>query len=99
MHNRKQDQDGRSPPQKDMEGGFATTAAAMIAMLAAPALNEITAPYVIWLAQKNYSQDFVELIAIAWMIACFPFVFFSARAGIVAAITISSMYVSYRVFI
>lgn len=87
---------GGKRPEDDLKGGFATTAAAMIAMLVAPALNEMTAPYVIWLAQKNYSQDFVELITIAWMITCFPFVFFAARAGIYYALTAAGVYLAYR---
>lgn len=89
------DPGGRGPGD-DLKGGFATTAAAMIAMLASPALNEVTAPYVIWLAQRSYPRDVVELITIAWMVACFPFVFFAARAGIGAALTVAGVYLAYR---
>ncbi|CAN0543578.1 unnamed protein product, partial [Ectocarpus sp. 8 AP-2014] len=42
---------GKRGPGDDLKGGFATTAAVMIAMLASPALNEVTAPYVVWLAE------------------------------------------------
>ena len=45
----------------DLKGGFATTAAAMIAMLASPALNEVTAPYVVWLAERSYPRDVVRV--------------------------------------
>lgn len=87
---------GKNSPGDDMKGGFATTAAAMIAMLASPALNEVTTPYVIWLAERNYPTDIVELIRVAWMVACFPFVFFAARAGISAALTVAGVYLAYR---
>ena len=80
----------------DMENGFATTLAFMIAMLASPALNEVTAPYVIMLAQRSYRADFVALIEIAWMLCCWPLTFFAARAGIIAALTVSTFYAGYR---
>lgn len=87
---------GNRGPGDDLKGGFATTAAAMIAILASPALNEVTAPYVIWLAERSYPRDVVEIMRIAWMIACFPFVFFAARAGIGAALTVAGVYLAYR---
>ncbi len=87
---------GNRGPGDDLKGGFATTAAAMIAMLASPALNEVTAPYVVWLAERSYPRDVVEIIGIAWMIACFPFVFFAARAAIGAALTVAGVYLAYR---
>lgn len=85
-----------SGPADDLSGGFATTAAAMIAMIASPALDEATSQYVILLAQKSYAPDIVQLIEVAWMIACFPFVFFAARAGITAALTVAGVYLAYR---
>jgi hypothetical protein len=87
---------GGRGPGDDLKGGFATTAAAMIAMLASPALNEVTVPYVIWLAERSYPRDVVELIRIAWMIACFPFVYYAAKAGIGAALTVAGVYLAYR---
>ncbi|MEM7547590.1 MAG: hypothetical protein AAF367_18850 [Pseudomonadota bacterium] len=87
---------GDRSPLDDLKGGFATTAAAMLAMLVAPSLDEITAPYVIYLAQQSYPADAVDLIDIAWTVACYPFVFFAARAGIAGALTVAGMYLAYR---
>lgn len=86
----------RGPGDEGLKGGFAMTAAAMIAMLASPALNEVTAPYVIWVAERSYPRDVVKLIRIAWMIACFPFVYYAAKAGIGAALTVAGVYLAYR---
>ena len=80
----------------DWQGGFATTAAAMIAMLVSPAMDEATAPYVIWLAERSYPRDVAEIIRIAWMMACFPFVYFAAKAAIGAALTMAGVYIAYR---
>lgn len=96
MNNRDMRENPRNGPSGDLQGGFATTAAAMIAMIAAPALNEMTATHVIWIAQKNYPPNIVYIIELAWMIACFPFVFFAARAGIAAALTVAGVYLAYR---
>lgn len=75
---------------------FATTAAAMVAMPASPALNEVTAPYMILLAERSYPRDVVQIFQVVWMVACFPFVFFAARAGIGAALTVAGVYLAYR---
>jgi len=97
MHTNRPDFDpGNRGPGDDLKGGFATTAAVMISMLTSPSLNEFTSPYVIWLAQRSYSPDFVEWFRLAWMIACFPFVFFAARAAIGAALTVAGVYLAYR---
>ncbi|MBO4168851.1 hypothetical protein [Cereibacter azotoformans] len=96
MRNQDHQGNGNGLPRNDMQGGFATTSAAMIAMIAAPALDEATAEYVILLAQRSYAPDIVQLIEVAWMIACFPFVFFAARAGINAALTVAGIYLAYR---
>ncbi len=87
---------GPRSPMDDIKGGFATTAAAMIAVLLATPFNALTAPYVISLAQKSYSQDVVHLIGIAWMLMSYPFVFFAARASIIAALTTAAVYLIYR---
>jgi hypothetical protein len=96
MNNRDMRDYPKKGPAADLEGGFATTAAGMLAMIAAPAMYEMTAKHVVWLAQKSYSQEFVHIIEFAWMIACFPFVFFAARAGIAAALTVAGVYLAYR---
>ena len=80
----------------DIKGGFATTAAAMVAILLGSPFNAMTAPYVIALAEKNYSYEVVDLIGITWMILAYPFVFFAARAGIIAALTTAGVYLAYR---
>lgn len=76
----------------DMDNGFATTLAFMIAILASPALNEFTVPYVILIAQRSYQPDFVALIEKVWMVCCWPLTFFAARAGIIAALSVMTVY-------
>lgn len=95
---RNQDEGGNGKKRSlfDMDNGFATTLAAMISMLASPALNEFTAPYVIWLAQRSYPPDLVELIRVVWMFCCWPLTFFAAHAGTVAAMSILTLYVVQR---
>lgn len=89
------------PPQSrslidEFKGGFTTVLAAMIAVLLATPFNALTAPYVIALAEKSYSYEVADLIGIAWMILSYPFVFFAARAGIIAALTTAGVYLAYR---
>ncbi|MBK0327745.1 hypothetical protein I5535_10620 [Rhodobacteraceae bacterium F11138] len=80
----------------DIKGGFATTVAAMCAILLATPFNTMTAPYVIALAEKSYSYEVADLIGIAWMLMSYPFVFFAARASIIAALTTAGVYLAYR---
>lgn len=87
---------GNRGPGTDLKGGFATTAAAMIALLLASPFNTMSAPYVIALARQSYSDEIVDLIGIAWMILAYPFVFFAARASIVAGLTTAGLYLAHR---
>ena len=87
---------GNRGPGDDLTGGFASVAAAMVAILLGAPLNDWTAPYVIALAQETYSPEVVDLIGVAWMILTYPLVFFAARASIVAALTTAGMYLAYR---
>ncbi len=83
-------------PMDDIRGGFATTAAAMLAILLGSPFNAITAPYVIALAERSYSYEVVDLIGVAWMILAYPFVFFAARASIIAGLSAAGVYLAYR---
>lgn len=83
-------------PAHDMQGGFATSVAFMIAMLAAPALSEATLPYVRRIALASYPPDLVWLFEIAWWVATFPLVFFAARASVATAITVAGVYLASR---
>lgn len=76
--------------------GFATTLAAMLALLGAPYLNTLTAPYVLALARQSYGPDLVQAVALAWMLACYPFVFFAARASVGVALMVAGSAVAYR---
>lgn len=76
--------------------GFATVVAVMLAMLAAPPLHQWTAPYVLALARRSYSPDLVQLFELAWMIACYPFVFFAARASVSVALMMAGSAAAYR---
>lgn len=95
---------GHSSPQRDQQrqvfssslNGFSTTLAAMLALLGAPYLNELTAPYVVALARRSYGPELVDLVEIAWMIACFPFVFFAARASVGVALMMAGSALAYR---
>lgn len=91
-----QDKSGGGGNGPKMDDGFAITLAAMISMLASPALNEVTAPYVVWIAQRSYPPDWVEAIGFAWMVCCWPLTFFAARAGVAAALAVASMYAGYK---
>ena len=88
------------PPKKnfweELQGGFTYTLAAMISLLTSPVLNEWTQPWVIWLASKSYSPEWVDVIAFLWLALCFPFTFFLARAGTIAAISLAGIYLAYR---
>lgn len=87
---------GPQSPMDDIKGGFATTAAAMVAILLGSPFNALTAPYVTAMAERSYSYEVVNLIGIAWMILAYPFVFFAARASILAALTAAGVYIAYR---
>lgn len=76
--------------------GFATVVALMLAMLAAPALNQWSAPYVLTLARRNYSPDLVQMVEFGWMIACYPFVFYAARASVGVALMVAGSAAVYR---
>lgn len=89
---------GNRGPGDDLKGGFSSVLAAMIALLLGAPFNALTAPYVIVLAEQTYTDEIVDLIAIAWMILAYPLVFFAARASIVAAMTTAGMYLAYRLF-
>ncbi|WP_299724850.1 hypothetical protein [uncultured Tateyamaria sp.] len=80
----------------NMKDGFASTLAAMISVLLSAPLNEFTQPYVILYAQRTYAPELVNLIAIVWMILCWPLVFFAARASIIAGLTAAGVYLAYR---
>lgn len=86
----------RGGPGGDLKGGFASVAALMLAMIFAPTISEATLPYVIGIAERSYPPDIVSLFEIAWMLLCFPFVFFAARAGIAYALTAAGVYLAYR---
>ncbi len=77
-------------------GGFASVTAAMLAMLGAPYLNELTAEYVVALARRTYPPEIVQLVEFAWLVACFPFVFFAARASIGVALMVGGSALAYR---
>ena len=68
----------------------------MVAILHGAPFNALTAPYVIAMAAKSYSQEIVDLIGIAWQILTYPFVFFAARAAIIASLSVSVTYLAYR---
>ncbi len=63
-----QNSPGNNGPGNDMQGGFATTAAAMVSIVLSPPINAFTQPYVILMAERSYPYELVDLIAIAWMI-------------------------------
>jgi hypothetical protein len=91
-------------PQRDQNrtvftsalNGFATTVAAMAAVIGGPLLYQYTGPYVIALAQRSYPPEFVNLTAVAFQLACYPFVFFAARASIGVALMVAGSYVALR---
>lgn len=82
-----------------MNDGFATTLAAMVALILSAPLNEYTNPYVVYFAQRTYAPDLVNLISIAWMFLCWPLVFFAARASIIAGLTAAGVFIAYRLSI
>ena len=89
---------GPQSPMDDIKGGFATTVAAMVAILLGSPFNALTAPYVIAMAERSYSPEIVDLIGIAWMILSWPMIFFMARASIIAALTAAGVYLAMRFF-
>lgn len=87
---------GPRGPMDEIKGGFATTAAAMVALILGAPLNEFTQPYVIYWAERTYAPELTQLIGIAWMILCWPLTYFAARASILAALTAAGVYLAYR---
>lgn len=79
-----------------MKDAFASTLAAMVSIILSTPLNEFTQPYVIYWAQRTYAPELVDLIAIIWMILCWPLAFFAARASIIAGLTAAGVYIAYR---
>jgi hypothetical protein len=88
---------GNHGPGEDLKGGFATCAAAMVAIIVTPVFSEYTMPYVIWLAEDHYQPETVDFIAFAWDIIAWPMTFFAARAAIGAALTVAGVYLAYRI--
>lgn len=87
---------GPRSPMDDIKGGFATVAAAMVAILLGSPFNALTAPYVIALAEQSYSCEVSEFIGILWMLLSWPLVFFLARASIIAGLSAAGTYLAYR---
>lgn len=82
-----------------MKEAFASVLAAMVSIILSAPLNEYTQHYVIYLAQRSYAPEIVDLIGIAWMLLCWPLVFFAARASIIAGLTAAGVYIAYKIAI
>lgn len=78
---------------QDSLQGFATVVAVM---LAAPYLHALSIPYVTAMARRSYGPDVVQLVEMGWLIACYPFVFFAARASVGVALMMAGSAVAYR---
>lgn len=89
-------QGDRGNSEAKQYGGFANTAAAMVSILLSPPINEFTQPYVIYWAMRSYPPELVGPISIIWMILIWPLVYFSAREGIVYALSAAGVYLAYR---
>ena len=87
---------GPRGPMDDIRGGVATTVAAMAALLLGSQFNTYTVSYVTAIAEQSYSDEIVDLIAVAWMILAYPLVFYMARASIIAAMTAIGVHLAYR---
>ena len=95
---------GHNNPQRDQNrkvftdslNGLATVVAVMVSIIGAPYVNQLTQPYVWGIAERNYPSDIVALISLAWEIACFPFVFFAARASVGIALMVAGSWAAYR---
>ena len=87
---------GNNGPSGGTQNGFANTAAAMVSIVLSPPINEFTQPYVIYWATRSYPPELVDLVSIIWMIRIWPLTFFSARAGIVYALSAAGVYLAYR---
>ncbi len=81
---------------QDSLQGFATVVAVMLALLAAPVLNQFSAPYVLALARRSYGPDMIALVEMAWLVACYPFCFYAARASVSVALMVAGSAVAYR---
>ncbi|MGR3513825.1 MAG: hypothetical protein ACU0GG_13775 [Paracoccaceae bacterium] len=79
-----------------LQGGFANTLAAMVALVLSMPLYEYTEPYVYYWASRSYPPGLVDAVVIAWMILCWPFCYFAARASIVAALAGAAIYIGYK---
>lgn len=96
MFNKNPQQDANRAVLTSSLNGFATTVAVMAAVIGAPFMYQVTGPYVIALAQRSYPQEFVDMTAIAFQLACYPFVFFAARASLGVALMVAGSWVAYR---
>lgn len=96
FENRNPDKYRQQEVFQDSLQGFATVVAVMLSILAAPSLHALTIPYVTALARRSYGPDLVQFVEICWMIACFPFVFFAARASVGVALMVAGSALAYR---
>ncbi|MDO5632965.1 MAG: hypothetical protein Q4G22_14180 [Paracoccus sp. (in: a-proteobacteria)] len=80
LENRNSHKDRTQGVFLDSLQGFATVVAVMLAIL----------------ARRSYSPDLVQLVEVGWMIACYPFVFFAARASVSVALMTAGSFVAYR---
>lgn len=95
MRSRQHGPDGRNDRMSSKDG-FASVLAAMVSIILSAPLNEYTQPWVIYLAMRSYSAELVQLISIAWMLLCWPLVFFAARESIIAGLTAAGVYAAYK---
>ena len=77
---------GGGPFQNSMTA-VTSIAAGIAAVLGAPLIYEITAPYFLQLAARSYGRDILALLDVAWFVATYPATFFVARAGFYIALT------------
>lgn len=96
MFNNNPDRDRNRRVLTDSLDGLATTVGVGGAIIGAPILYQLAGPYVIALAQEGYPPELVDLTAIAFQVACYPFVFFAARASVGVALMVAGSWVAYR---
>lgn len=82
----------------DPLAALASVIAAMVALLLAPPISNFTTPYVFVMAQQSYAPELVDLIAIGFMLLCYPATYLAARAVIVAALRALGIYLAHRLF-
>lgn len=87
---------GNHGPGQDLQGGFASILAAMVALLLGSPFNAFTLPYVIVLAEQSHGPEVVDLIGMAWTLLAYPLLFFAARASIAASLSAAGVYLAYR---